>query len=70
MKVTFIPSPTEPPKRKYPYLGRYEDNLVFFTAPHKGICFAGTIWSKGKESTTWGEENFTPFYGTITIERD
>lgn len=76
MKITFTPTPADPPKSKYPYFGlatQGKSLIVLFTDKDTGIVVAqGTsMFQPGyRTDNGWVEEHFIPFYGTITIERD
>lgn len=70
MKIT-LNSTTEKPKNLYPYIGTYNGSTVYFTTPKTGVLLVSgqsTFFLEGDYSTTWCEDNFIPFHGTVTID--
>ena len=58
-------------KQKYPCLkiSSEDGQIVFFTAPKKGITVAqgNSDHRIGRESETWAEYLFVPFTGSVTL---
>jgi hypothetical protein len=58
--------------RKYPYLGVLALSsgslVVLFTARATGVVVSGP--NLGDTSEFWGEINFVPFQGTVTLSND
>jgi len=57
----------------YPCLKIFNNMIVFFTDIKTGVCLVNDTETRnyiGRFSNTWGEENFTPFNGTVTLSND
>lgn len=56
----------------YPYYGICKDGIlnqiILFTAPRTGININGNGWPVGHMSEGWGEDQFVPYYGRISIK--
>lgn len=60
-----------PKVKNYPYIGIYEDVVVFFTAPDTGICLMHPDNSQaGKYASYWDEKLYSPLTGSITLSND
>ena len=79
MKLTVKEKVKGERERRYPYFGKWEEAdvlwIVLFTGRDSGMMIVAkgdcaARYAPGYTSTSWGEDEFTPFYGTITIEED
>ena len=67
MDIKIVPAEGMGTEKTYPYVGITEDGaVIIFTAPETGTALKHES-GKLHYATIWGEENFKPFHGTITI---
>ena len=73
MKSNKISVPPSPPIT-YPCLKEYKDTglVVLFIATHTGVVVHSgkDTHELGRYSNSWGEYNFIPFHGSITLETE
>lgn len=55
---------------EYPFVGINPSlrDVVVFTKPNTGFALNSKGFTKGHFSTTWIQQNFCPFSGTITVK--
>ena len=56
---------------KYPYIGIYDNIVVFFEGAGTGMCLhpGDSANRAGEYSSSWKEVEFTPLNGSITLEQ-
>jgi len=71
MKITIQKAEEQKPESKYPYFGIHKDGtLVYFTGHRNAILIAGNAGcTKVGEASSFYEDLFAPFNGTIKIEQ-